>query len=82
MALDKDRHVVPNPQGGWDVIAPGAKRPSSHHATQADAERAARTLVRKNGGGEVRVHGQDGGLQGPDSMAPAREPNPPRDAVG
>lgn len=28
-----DRHVVPNPEGGWDVKAPGARRSSSHHDT-------------------------------------------------
>ena len=51
-----DRHVVPNPRGGWDVKAPGAERASSHHDTQAQAEKAAKDIVRNQGGGEVRIH--------------------------
>lgn len=41
MASSNNRHVVPNPKGGWDVKAPGAKRASAHAPTQAQAERRA-----------------------------------------
>jgi predicted DNA binding CopG/RHH family protein len=51
-----DRHVVPAPKGGWDVKAPGARRASSHHDTQAEATHRAREIVRNAGGGEVVVH--------------------------
>lgn len=37
MANDNERHVVPNPNGGWDVVKPDAQRASSHHDTQAEA---------------------------------------------
>ena len=30
-------HVVPNPDGGWDVKRGGATRASSHHETKAKA---------------------------------------------
>ena len=33
-----ERHVVPNPKGGWDVVKPGADRASAHHDTQGAAE--------------------------------------------
>jgi len=76
---NNDRHVVPNPAGGWDVKAGGASRASSHHDTQADAERRAKEIVRNAGGGEVRVHGRDGRIRDSDTVAPGNDPNPPRD---
>lgn len=74
-----DRHVVPNPGGGWDVKAPGANRASSHHDTQAQAEQAAKDIVRNHGGGEVRIHRPNGQIRDSDTVAPANDPNPPRD---
>lgn len=79
MTNTKNRHVVPNPDGGWDVKAPGADRASSHHATQAQAERRAKELVRNLGGGEVRIHRPDGRFRDSDTVAPGNDPNPPRD---
>jgi len=40
------RHVVPNPEGGWDVRKPNAERASSHHNTQAEVARAKEILNR------------------------------------
>ena len=48
-----ERHVVPNPKGGWDVEAPNAERASSHHDTQAEAIDRARQIVHNTGGGVV-----------------------------
>ena len=79
MAIPKNRHVVPNPSGGWDVKAPGAKRASSHHETQRQAETRAKDIVGNIGGGEVRIHGKDGRIRDSDTVSPGRDPNPPRD---
>lgn len=79
MSGSNDRHVVPNADGGWDVKAPGAGRASSHHDTQADAERRAKEIVRNQGGGEVRIHGRDGRIRDSDTVAPGKDPDPPRD---
>lgn len=38
MASSNNRHVVPNPKGGWDVKAPGAERASSHAPTRTSAQ--------------------------------------------
>ena len=76
---NNDRHVVPNPEGGWDIKAPHAERSSSHHETQAEAERRAKEIVRNAGGGEVRIHGRDGRIRDSDTVAPGNDPNPPRD---
>jgi hypothetical protein len=79
MSQESNRHVVPNPDGGWDVKAPGAKRASSHHDTQADAEQRAKEIVGNLGGGEVRIHRPDGRIRDSDTVAPGRDPMPPRD---
>ena len=79
MATKKSHHVVRNPDGGWDVKKPGAKRASAHTDTQAEAEKRAKQIVRKAGGGEVRIHGRDGRIRDSDTVPPARDPLPPRD---
>lgn len=73
------RHVVPNPGGGWDVKAPGAKRASGHHTTQVEAERRAKEIVGNEGGGEVVIHRPDGRIRDSDTVKPGNDPNPPRD---
>lgn len=73
------RHVVPNPDGGWDVRAPGAQRSSGHSDTQADAISRAREIVHNAGGGEVVIHNRQGQIRDSDTIAPGNDPNPPRD---
>jgi len=74
-----ERHVTPNPEGGWDVVAPNADRASAHRDTQADAIDRAREIVHNAGGGEVVIHGRDGAIRDSDTVAPGNDPNPPRD---
>lgn len=74
-----ERHVVRNPDGGWDVKAPGADRSSAHKPTQSEAIDRAREIVGNSGGGEVVIHGRDGQIRDSDTVPPGRDPNPPRD---
>lgn len=74
-----NRHVVPNPSGGWDIKAPGAQRASSHHDTKAGAIDRAGEIVYNAGGGEVITHGLDGRIRDSDTVAPGNDPFPPRD---
>ena len=74
-----NRHVVPNPDGGWDVKKPGADRASSHHRTQREAEQRAKEIVRNAGGGEVRIHDRKGQIRDSDTVAPGNDPHPPKD---
>ncbi|CAN5371667.1 hypothetical protein BH09ACT12_BH09ACT12_27400 [soil metagenome] len=60
MGMKWTRHVVPNPEGGWDVRAPDAKRSSDHVDTQTQAIMRAREIVANAGGGEVVIHAKDG----------------------
>jgi len=69
-----DRHVVPNPEGGWDVTKPGASRASAHTYTQAQAVDRARTIIGNLGGGELFVHGTNGAVRAKDTIAPGNDP--------
>lgn len=77
--MSENRHVVPNPDGGWDVKKPGADRASTHHDTQSEAERRAKEIVGNVGGGEVVIHGRDGRIRDSDTVAPGNDSNPPKD---
>ena len=79
MSKPNNRHVVPNPAGGWDVKKPGATRSSGHFDTQKQAISRARGIVGNAGGGEVRIHGRNGRIRDADTVAPGNDPYPPRD---
>ena len=68
MATPNARHVVPNRNGGWDVKKPGTQSPASHHETQQEAVDQARGSLKSDGGGELRIHGQDGRIRETDSV--------------
>ena len=71
---DADRHVVPNPDGGWDVTKPGASRASAHAATQAAAQDRAREIIHNQGGGEMLTHAKDGAIRAKDTIKPGSDP--------
>lgn len=68
-------HVVPNPDGGWDVKRGGGQRASSHHDTKRDAIGQAREVSR-NQETELRIHNKDGRIASSDSHG--GDPFPPR----
>lgn len=72
-------HVTKDPEGGWNVRREQANRISSHTDTQRDAERQAKEYAGNSGGGEVRIHGEDGRIRDSDTVAPGNDPNPPKD---
>jgi hypothetical protein len=73
-----DRYVVRRGKQ-WAVVAPGAKRASSLHDTQSEAEREAKKTVTNKGGGEVRIQGRNGRWRDSDTVSPGNDPNPPKD---
>jgi hypothetical protein len=77
--MAEKRHVVPNPDGGWDVKKPGGDRASSHHSTQREAERRAKEILGNVGGGEAVIHDREGKIRDSGTVPPARDPMPPRD---
>ena len=75
MAARKSHHVVPDPDGGWNVRRSGADRISGHFQTKASAVDAAREISR-NQETELFIHGQDGQIQARDSHG--NDPFPPK----
>jgi len=73
-------HVTKDQNSGkWCVKKEGAERCSGFGGTQKEAEAMAKDLAHNSGGGEVRIHGLDGKIRDSDTVAPARDPFPPRD---
>ncbi len=76
MAKGKTHHVVPNPQGGWNVRRGGSQRSSGHFPHKEEAEDFGRQVSQKQGT-ELVIHGKDGRIQRKDSHG--NDPNPPKD---
>lgn len=79
MSNPNNRHVVPNPNGGWDVKAPHAQRASAHSGTQNEAYKRAEEIVKNAGGGEVVIHGRDGEIRNSNTIPLGNDPCPPLD---
>ncbi len=62
----KEHHVVPNPNGGWDVKRNNAERASIHTDTKQAAIDLGRTIS-QNQGTEFIIHNQDGRISRSDS---------------
>lgn len=71
----KTHHVVPNPNGGWDVKKGGSEKASNHFDKKTDAVDKGREIS-QNQGSEFYVHGKDGKIQSKDSHG--NDPNPPQ----
>ena len=69
-------HVVPNPNGGWDVLGEGNSRDTRHTDTQKEAIDLAREMARKQES-ELIIHGRDGQIRDKDSYG--NDPYPPKD---
>ncbi|MFC8731184.1 DUF2188 domain-containing protein [Luteimicrobium sp. NPDC057192] len=78
IATTNQRHVVHNPNGGWDVTKPGSSRASAHTDTQAQAIERAREILRNSGGGELSIHNRDGEIRTKDTVPPGNDPFPPK----
>lgn len=76
MLNSNSHHVVPNPNGGWDVKKGGAERASVHTETKNEALAIGREISR-NQHTEFYIHGKDGKIQSKDSHG-----NDPRDIWG
>lgn len=77
MAKRKTHHVVPNPDGGWDVKKGGGTRSIQHFDRKSDAEDRGREIS-QNQGSELIIHGKNGQIQRSDSHG--GDPNPPKDS--
>lgn len=73
--LGNTHHVVPNPEGGWDVRRAKSERSSGHYDTQKEAISVGRQLSR-NAGTELKIHNQQGQIRESDSHG--SDPFPPK----
>lgn len=71
-----EHHIVPNPDGGWDVKRNGADRASGHFETKQEAVDRGRQISR-NQETELIIHNRDGQISQSDSHG--NDPCPPRD---
>ena len=71
----KSHHVVPNPDGGWDIKKCGSQRASAHFTTNGEVVDKGRQIS-KNQGTEFFIHSSDGRIQQKDSHD--NDPFPPR----
>ena len=78
MSKDRDRTVFRSGDK-WINKRNDADRASSAHDTQTEAIDAARQMLQNQGGGELTTIGRDGLIRSKDTIAPGRDPNPPRD---
>jgi hypothetical protein len=65
--------------GNWRAKREKTDRAAGYYDTQAEAEKAAKAMAAKSGGGEVRIHSPKGSIRDSDTVAPANDPNPPKD---
>ncbi|MFZ5723409.1 MAG: DUF2188 domain-containing protein [Pseudomonadota bacterium] len=70
--------VITDAQGDWVNKRNDSGRASSRHDTQEDAERAAREMLRNQGGGELTIKGVNGRIRDKDTVPPGNDPHPPR----
>jgi hypothetical protein len=73
--MNKNQHVTPHPQGGWQVKGAGNQRATARTTTQAKAIEIAREIAINNHS-ELIVHGTNGRIRAKDSFG--NDPFPPK----
>jgi hypothetical protein len=72
----KSHHIVPDPDGGWNVRKGGSAK-ASKHFEKKDAAITWGRQVSRNQQSELVIHRRDGTIQQKDSHG--NDPMPPRD---
>jgi hypothetical protein len=76
MSKNKQHHVQPHDDGGWEVKKSESDRASRVLPTKREAEKIGRDIS-KNQGTELVIHRSDGTIERKDSHG--NDPNPPKD---
>jgi hypothetical protein len=74
MSKPQDRTVSQRPDGTWQNKRNDADRPSSVHDTQREANQAADSMLRNQGGGERTTQGRDGQFREKNTIPPGNDP--------
>lgn len=78
MSKDRDRTISRRSDGTWENKRNDASRASSIHRTQEEAQKAAREMLKNQGGGELTTKGIDGRIRDKDTVAPGHDQHPPK----
>lgn len=73
--MGKNQHVLPHPDGGWQVKGENNTKATIRTKTQGDSIIKAREVA-KNQRSELIIHGRDGKIRAKDSYG--NDPYPPR----
>ena len=73
--MNKNQHITPHPDGGWQVKGAGNFRATVRTDTQYDAIAIGREIAR-NQHSELVIHGTDGRIRAKDSYG--NDPFPPK----
>lgn len=73
--MGKNQHVIPHPQGGWQVKGAGNSRATFRTATQKEAIASGR-IIAQNQHSELLIHGTNGQIRAKDSHG--HDPYPPK----
>jgi hypothetical protein len=79
MSKGRDRNVYRRSDGKWVNKRQDTKKASSLHETQKEAEKAARIMLKNQGGGELTTSGKNGKIRSKDTIKPGNDPCPPKD---
>jgi hypothetical protein len=79
MSKGRDRTVYRTKEGLWANKRNDADKASSLHAKQGQAAGEAKQMLKSQGGGELTIVGRDRVIRSKDTIAPGRDPNPPKD---
>ena len=79
MSKGRDRTVYQRKNGEWANKRNDAGKASSLHNTQKEAEKAAKKMLKNQGGGELTTSGRNGKFNSKDTIKPGNDPCPPRD---
>ena len=72
---NKNQHVTPHKDGGWQVKGAGNSRATARTETQSQAIKIARDIAINNGS-EVVIHGENGRIREKNSYG--NDPFPPK----
>jgi hypothetical protein len=71
------RYIRKNRSGeGWDVFRDGYRPPAGHGETKQEALQVARKMVRREGGGEIRILNHAGKIADSRTVTPLRTRKP------
>jgi hypothetical protein len=76
--MAKNYTISGNKSGGYHAKADGGRRASFTGKTQGEVIQQARTHMRQNGGGELRIQDVQGQFRAADTVPPKKDNFPPR----